>query len=358
MTEFEKQELFANQFPDETAKSSPSFWKWGVSAFVVMFLFTLLFTNAFYQRKFLISEIQKQMVYSIQSLNRFGWDLAYNEISFNAFPLLSLGEIKQVKLYNRYAHTSWNCEKISFDNSILDTQKLQIELEGKQFLSLNGNVHNLSMKKPEFFIEADDDGKIKDFSFTLHNFSIAGLADVEKIVFLGSRVYGQYGNWDAPYFKSLIEISNIKLNGLLDYPLTQTIHKIYVNSTIIGKIDFKENIQTSLHDWSAKNGHIEIDDFNVNWSPLLLVGKGDLYLNENFTPILQLNTTSKALDVLIDDLEKLHWLDSKGVFVAKILLSRKSYKSEEDDEHLTVTTPIAIRDDALLVEKISVKKFD
>ena len=87
------------------------------------------------------------------------------------------------------------------------------------------------------------------------------------------------------------------------------------------KINFTNNLRSDLREWLSKDGHWEIKDFNLSWSPLLLVGKGNLYLNENFKPILQLNTTSKALSVLIDDLEHKNWLDSKGVFVAKILLS-------------------------------------
>lgn len=351
-----QQNFFADHFSDEKKASAPA-WKWGVFSFVVVFLMGLLFTHSFLQRKVLIAEIKKQMVYSIEALNQFGWDLAYDNVSFNAFPLLPLGELNHVKLYNRYAHNSWNIEKIRFDNSILNTHRLNFEISGKQFLTVNAIVHKLNIEHQDFFIEIDDNQQIDALSLKLFNISIADIADIEQIVVLGNKINVQSVDTLSPSFKLAFEAANLKWNGLLNYPLSQNIRKIYVNSSIIGRITPSDNFRSDLREWLVKDGHITIEDLNISWPPLLLVGKGNLYLNENFKPILQLDTTSKALAILIDDLEKQNWLDSKGVFVAKILLDSKSYKSDEKDEYLTVTTPIALRDDALLIEKIVLKKF-
>ncbi len=353
----DKIDIFANQFPEEQKQNSRP-WKWGVFAFVVVLFIGVLFTNAFLQRKFLISHIKKQIAYSIDALNQFGWDIAYDNISFNAFPLLSLGEMSNVKIYNRYKRTSWNIEKIDFDNSILNAQKIYFDISGKQFLTYENKVHKISADNLELFIEVENNSIIRSISLKMLNFSLADWFDIDEIVFLAHHIPSENTEFQIPYFKSAIELTDIKLNGLLNYPLSQTIRKIYLNSDIIGKISFSKNFRSNLREWMAKDGHIKINDFNINWSPLLLVGKGNLYLNENFEPILQLNTTSKALSVLIDDLERLNWLDSKGVFVTKILLATKSYKSNETDKYLTVTTPISLRDDALLIEKIAVKKFN
>ena len=349
---------FADNFPEEKDLKSPSFWKWGVFSFVAVFFISLLFTHAFLQRQVLISHIKKQMAYSIQALNQFGWDVAYDNVSFHAFPLFPLGEINNLKLYNKFSKTSWNCETIRFDNSILRSQKLQFELIGKQFLTLPNGVHKIELANQEFILNIDDNGEIYLLSFKLFNISVADIADIKQAIVLGNQISSTSLEQPAPSFKLAFEISDIKLNGLLNYPLSQDIRRIYLNSEIIGKINFTNNLRSDLREWLSKDGHWEIKDFNLSWSPLLLVGKGNLYLNETFKPILQLNTTSKALSVLIDDLEHKNWLDSKGVFVAKILLSGKSYKQDENDQYLTVSTPISVRDDALLIEKIAVKKFN
>lgn len=349
--------IFADQFPDEV-RPQPHFWKWGVFTFLVVFLLGLLFINSFLQRKAFISQIKKQISYSIEALNQFGWDLAYDNVSFNAFPLSPLGEIENLKIYNRQKNVSWNAEKISFDNSILNTHKLNFEISGQQFVSFHSAAHKISVAQQEMFIEVDDHAEIALFSAKFFNISIADCADIEKFVVLSQKLPFPKDKTDAPSFEVKTEISDIVLNGLLDYPLAQNIRKIYFSGAVIGKVNFDENFRSALQEWLAKGGSFEINDFNISWPPLLLVGKGNLYLNEKFKPILQLNTTSKGLAVLIDELEQKNWLDSKSVFVAKILLSEKSYKQNAQDEHLTVTTPISLRDDALLIEKIAVKKFD
>ena len=49
------------------------------------------------------------------------------------------------------------------------------------------------------------------------------------------------------------------------------------------------------------------------------------------------------------------WLESKGVFVAKILLNSKAFKMNRDDKFMTVTTPIDYKDGKLMIENIVVK---
>ena len=352
-----KNDLFADTSVDEPLKKTHPV-RWGMFAFLAVFCIGVLFTNAFLQRKLLINQIKKQVTYSIEGLNQFGWDLAYDNVSFHAFPLLPLGEFNHLKLYNRYAHRSWNVEKVRFNNSILNPQKIVFEVSGKQFITFDNYVHKIDMQSQEIALEISDSGRIELFSAQILNLAVADWAEAEKIVLLGKDLPSSADEDLAPSFQVVTEISNIKLNGLLNYPLSQDIRKIYLNASLLGKIDFAENFRSSLREWLAQDGHVEINEFNISWAPLLLVGKGNLYLNENFKPILRLNTTSKALAVLIDDLEKKQWLDSKGVFVAKILLASKSYKSDENDAYLTVTTPISVRDDALLIEKIAVKKFN
>lgn len=350
--------IFIEDDPSEKKQSSFSAWWWGAFSFLAVFFVCILFTNAFLQRKVFISQLKKQIMYSIEALNQSGWDLAYDYADFNAFPLFPLAEFDNVKIYNRQKPIAWNCQNISFNNSIINPGKLIFQLEGKQFLSFDTKVHDVKIANLEIFSEHENNGNLKKISLKILDLSISDLADIEQIIFNCMQTETINSVRDLPSLKNILEIKNIKLNGLLNYPLTQTIKRIFIDSEIIGKINFENNFHSDLREWMLKDGHININDFNLNWPPLLMVGKGSLYFNENFKPILQLNTTSKALNVLIEDLESKNWLDSKGVFVAKILLSGKSYKSDEDDEHLTVTTPISLRDDALLVEKIAVKKFN
>ena len=349
--------LFEDQFPDKAPQKS-GHKKWLAFSFLAAFGVCLLFLNAFFQRQILIAQIKAKISYSITALNQFGWDLAYDNITFNAFPLLDLAIIRNPKIYKKDASFAWNGEKISLNNSILSPNKLTFYVDGRQNINVGGTAHDMTFALEDGHFYFSDTGNPQSFSAVLHDISVHDIVDIEDIHLAADFLSSQTHQAQLPTVKLVSEIKNAKLNGLLDYPLSQNIKKIYLQANLIGQLQFRSGFQSDLREWLAHDGHIEIEDFSINWPPLLLVGKGQMLLNEKFNPIIRLNTTSLALKQLIDDLEAKNWLDSKGVFVANILLNNKSYKSAEDDEHLTVTTPIALQDDAILIEKIVVKKFD
>ncbi len=332
--------------------------KWAAFSFIIAFLVVLLFSNAYLQRKALIYHIKQNMLYSLQALSESAWDVAYDDISFNAFPLADLGTIKNIKIYNKYDRRSWTCEYVNFDNSILMPSNFKITLAPKQFLMLDGKPHNLSIPNYQFSFSLSSTAYIQKILFQAYNIAIQDLADIEEFSFAFKTLAPNDVNPNAAFAKSVLELKNIKLNGLLNYPLSQNIKNIFIDSEIVGKIDFSAPFAAALREWLAQDGLVEIKDAQINWPPFLMVGKGTLTLNEKFAPVLRMNTTSKALMPLIEQLEQQKWLDSKGVFVAKILLNNKSYKNDENDEYLTVTTPISVIDNSLLIEKIAVKKFD
>lgn len=349
---------FEDNFPDENEKESVFHYKrWICFSFVAVFIFVLLFINALLQRNFVIAHLKKQIAFSIESLNQVGWDVAYDNISFGSFPLSDLLQVKNLKIYNPQTSVSWNCSDLSINNSVIFPEKLQIKFSEKTFLSTSQKTYNISLPYQDVFLTLDE-GKLQNFSAEFINLAIQDFADIEEWNFAAEIHYPTFSQQLAPSLKTVLEVKNIKLNGLLNYPLSQNIKKIYFSNRFIGHLNFENGFLSGIREWLAKDGYVEIDDFSLNWPPMLLVGKGKILLNENFEPIVSLNTTSLALERLIDDLEQKNWLDNKGVFVAKILLANKSYKSSENDKYLTVTTPITLQDDALLIEKIVIKKFN
>ena len=148
---------------------------------------------------------------------------------------------------------------------------------------------------------------------------------------------------------------SVNLNGLLDYPLTSYIRKMYAQFNLVGNLSGNEPFVTAAEKWLHEGGFVDVPNVTVSWDPLLLVGKGDIRFNENFEPTIQIKTSSKAIINLLNDLKNNKFLDRKGVFVANILLAAKGFKMKDDDEYLTISTPIAYRDNKLTVENITVK---
>lgn len=330
---------------------------WLGFSFILALIFTLAVINSFLQRRAIINHFKHEMNYAIKSLNQFDWDIAYDGISFNALYPSKLIEIENFKIYSRFKNRALNIEKLSLTNGFFSPEKLQLSADGSIDLVFDGDVHKINFGYNDIAIDLHRGEAPNNLTFRIQNLFISGWAEVKEIN-LASRIIAPLPiNNQFPFIRTYLDIRNIKLNGLLNYPLGQNIERIYANAEIIGQISTQKDFKQEIHEWLSQDGYIAIKEFNLSWAPLLMVGKGELSFNENIQPVLQLNTSSKALLELVEDLEKKEWLDSKGAFVAKILLNNKAYKADEADKYLTVTTPISIQEDALLIEKIAVKKL-
>lgn len=332
---------------------------WTRGAFLISFICVLLATNNYLQRRAAIDAFKNNFDYLLSSINESGWDIAYDKVEFGHLYPSSLAKFKNFKLYklidNPYKEIGWS--EISIDSGFFNPSQLSINLSPSGKLNYAGTQHKITLGNYDIEVEVIGNGSFNNLTADIKDLKISDWADIGSINYAARIIAPQQINDQSPFFKNYLEINNIKLNGMLDYPLSQNISRVYLEADIIGQIKKADTIKIALNEWLAKDGKIEIKDFTINWLPLILVGKGDLYFDDNLNPIVRMNTSSKALLNLLDQLDQKNWLDSKGVFVAKILLSNKAYKANLQDEFLTVTTPMAIQEDALLVQKIPIKKW-
>lgn len=332
---------------------------WAIGSFLISFVVILVVTNNYLQRRAAISTFKNNFDFLLSSINDSGWDIAYDKIEFGRFYPSNLITFKNFKIYklNDNPYKELNLSELKINNGFFSPKQLSIKLAPSAELNYAGKNHKIVMGDYHIEVEMTGNESLNNLTANINDLKISDWADIEKINYAARIIAPQQINDQSPFLKNYLKIENIKLNGLLDYPLSQNISRIYMEADIIGQIKKADTIKTSLNEWLARDGKIEIKNFTINWLPLLLVGKGDLYFNDNLQPIMKMNTSSKALINLLDQLEQKKWLDSKGVFVAKILLNNKAYKADQKDQFLTVSTPIAIQEDALLVQKIPVKKW-
>lgn len=336
----------------------PSSWLWMASAFILALSVFLILCSSFLQRRMIISQVQAQFDYVVSAFNDAGLDIAYDDLSVSRIYPFKLLKATNFKIYSIHQGNDfeWKLPELSISSGLLDRSTLTLNFPQFQELRYDGQDYKINLQANNITIEISKDG-LNNLEVELRNILVSDLAEIGEISFASRVVAPQQISDTGPFLQNYLEVKDVKLNGLLNYPLSQNIYRLYVNATVMGKINKTDTLQSSLHEWLARGGKIDIRSLTLNWPPLLLVGKGELYFNAKMKPIMRINTTSKALLVLINELDKKSWLDSKGAFVAKILLSNKAFKASPEDEQLTVSTPIAIQEDGLLIEKISVKKF-
>lgn len=162
---------------------------------------------------------------------------------------------------------------------------------------------------------------------------------------------------DSPFMEIRLLAENIRFDSSLEMPLASAVDKFYLHAVQVGALEAGETYQESIYGWLAEGGRFDIANLVLDWKPLIMVARGDVYFSEKLEPRLHLSTSSKALVPVMDILEEEQILDRKGVFVSRILLNNKAFKMAPEDEFSTVVTPIDYKENKLLIENIPVASF-
>lgn len=326
-------------------------------AFIVAGSLTLLIESLFLQRTMAIAQIKKQIYLLDTSLQEIGYDFAYDDLSFSPFYPFAIARAENFRILstNPNNYYEWSTSELKLSGGLFNTGNISINLGSKQYFQRGEKRFEYTIGESQINLKFAAPNGLKQWIIKLKNLNIKDVADIEEINLASRRMAPQQINELSPFFENYLELKNITLNGLLDYPLSQKINRIYLNANLMGVIKEDVSFRSRFESWVQLGGSLDIKNLVVNWPPFLIVGRGDFYFNERLEPNLHLNTSSKALFDLMNELGEKKVLDSKGIFVAKILLNNKAFKLNKDDKYYTVTTPIDYRDGKLSIENITVK---
>lgn len=336
-----------------------------------IFSFLLVFGTIYLtaSRTIAIKKVRANMAQSIQWLNEAGLDIAYDNIEFNALFFSPLITIDNLQIYNIDGRNnrsnidgmnSWSVtfNKIKAFSNIFGQPRIRFESSDGGLFMFNDFTSKMSSSQT-FMDISSKDGKFNELVWHAEDINIHDFAKIKKIVFLLQALEHNNNSSSVtmPSYDSYFEVNNVEINGLLNYPLSSHLKLFYAQSEIIGRITPDDSLFTAMETWLKEGGFIEIPNLIVQWEPLTLVARGNVNFNEKFEPKMHLNTSSKGILRLINDLQENSFLDSKNVFVANILLSNKAFKLNPDDKELTISTPISYSDGKISIENLTIKDF-
>ena len=328
-----------------------------VGAFVLSFVLMLTFIDVTLKRNAVIRTIKTELFTITTRLNEVGIDIAYDKIEFDNVFIYPLMIVKNLRLYNLKGENLWEIKlnELSARPKILSNGKIKIYSEAGAEFKYNDKVFYVKSSDAEIIVKLVKNKGIQEVELYLDGTNIKDFAKIKKVT-MALRLMDASSAISvlAPSVESHLELEDITINGLIDYPLTSNIRRIYSKVNLMGIFEGGD-ILIAAENWLQKGGFIDVSNLIVSWEPLLLVGRGDIRFSESFEPRVQLQTSSKAMLRLLSDLQKNKFLERKGVFVANILLGAKAFKLKEDDEHYTISTPITYRDGKLAIENITIK---
>ena len=143
--------------------------------------------------------------------------------------------------------------------------------------------------------------------------------------------------------------SNVKL------PLGQKIEEIYIKGRVVGGINSSID-QGSLSSWRDKGGIVEIDEFNLTYSKIILNSAGTLTIGQDFQPIGAFSAKIHNMDSAVDVLRKNGVIKSRDVLTIKLMLAAISENViEGGNQYLKLA--LTIQDNAVYLGPIKIFKF-
>ena len=248
--------------------------------------------------------------------------------------------------------------RVAVSADIFDIRKIRFHFSRNQ--TIQKGTQTWEMEVPQAFAEMtiSPENRFQDFNLRIADLTVKKLLTIRQINFAAQRMAPKQVNANGPFIETHLDVHDLTIADYTGWPMNKEVEYFYLNGNVIGTIERQPIFSESLYDWIEKDGHIEVKKMILNWQPLVMVAKGDLYFNENLAPNLTLNTSSLALVDTLDKMNANGWLEDKGVFVARILLNNKSFKKNQSDKYFTVTTPLKINNKQILIENIPVKTLD
>ena len=324
-----------------------------ISGFITLSLLIFWFV-----RGYTISILKQEIVKFEKSITETGYDFSYENLNFNRFSPFNILTINGLKIYSLDGknYYEWHIPELKIGSALFSSQNLKLSFSPEQSFQKGLNIYHLSTPNLTTKLQFNDNG-LKELNMTAKNFQITDVLSAEYFNVSVQKTDSEDGLKFNPFFESTINIKNIHIDSSVDQPLDKDIFRIYIHANVAGKIQTAETYRESIDEWLHSGGMIDIKRLIVNWNPLLMVARGDMYFNEKLEPNLHLMTSSKAFIETLDLLEKDNLLDRKGTFVVKILLNNKAFKLRKDDLYNTITTPINFNSGEVLIENIPIKKL-
>ena len=320
----------------------------GVAAAMLLIIWAVL------ARNYGVDSLKKELGKIIESVNVSGYDIAYDQIEFSTVSPFKIMEIKNFKLY-KIADTRWELTipEVRLNADILNYKKLNLDVSRHALLNIGQQEYPVNLEGAVISLTFDDCG-FYNLAGEMRDLLISRIAKIETVKFATQRTQAKALTGSKPFLENYLELANIDLLTNNTWNMSPRIDEFYINANIIGKITGAKSYQQALRKWKDNDGSIEVKKLILNWKPLVMVSRGNIYLDGQFNPSLKLITTSKALIETMDNLEKAEVLEKKGVFVSKIVLSNKARKISEDEDFYTIITPLTLSSDEMTIEGIPV----
>ncbi len=332
-----------------------------IMTFVLSFIIVLSGLYIIAYRGLAVKKIRSSLPVIVSSLNQIGIDIAYDNIKFSPLFFLPMMQVERPQIYALDEINYW---KLQFSElkayvSPFKSDKIVLTFANNGQITFDNETY--TTENAAAFIELElVDNQVNQISLQLNDFVVTHFADIKNLTYKLQRSNLSNTSKDVlvTSWNSFFNVSDITINGLVNYPLSSQLKQLSLQANVIGDFQFEDDFLLSMENWVRNNGFIDIPNLVLQWQPLTMVGRGQCKFSKQLAPDLTFNTSSKGLFKLLESLRNLKLVDNKNIYVAKILLNNKAYRLKDNDDELTITTPISYANGKISIDNLVIKDFD
>lgn len=308
-----------------------------------VFVLGLLVMWGMLARAYGVECLKAELNKMVTTLNKYGYDIAYDNIKFSSVSPFKMMEIENLMLYSfdKQNYKAVKIPSLSVNASLWDYRKLNVKIAPQQMWSFGDTDYQAEAETSDMLVSFDENG-MYNLLLVMNNYQINGVAKAKTI-----RIAMQKDDTTNEYImKNFWDIRNVKLLTENTWNMANEIEELYAD------FEIKETTNIMPSGDEIRNAHIDVNKFIINWKPLVMVARGAVEFDDANKPVAKLISTSKELIPTLDNLEKAQVIDSKGAFVAKIILGKKTQQIIEGEDYYTIISPLEISPDKITLESI------
>ena len=290
-----------------------------------------------------------------------GYTVGFAAPEIGGFPLLIRAVLAKPHLQRDALE--WRGERMKIELQPWSFRKIRIDLEGKQWLTLQEGAERMTLAPSEAAIVArlSETGRLDNAALLMRDLQVTNPASVSLLqaaeIWLEAKAPQTPPASHADESLALaLSAADIVLPKNIDGPLGRNLAKLRADLQIRGAVPggaFAEAVET----WRRSGGTVDVDWFQVNWGELDLRAKGTVALDDQSRPLGAFSTDIRGHNHAVDALVALGVLELGTATMTKIGLALLA-KSPPEGGPPVLTLPVTAQDGHLYAGPLKVLDLD
>ncbi|MEC9153249.1 MAG: DUF2125 domain-containing protein [Pseudomonadota bacterium] len=290
-----------------------------------------------------------------------GFTVSYDGPDFGGFPLLVRAVLKNPQLQrNAFA---WRGERMQIELQPWNFQRIRIDLEGKQRVTLKEGAAQMTLVPTEAAIVAklSEVGRFADATLLVHDLTLSNPAEqsllqVAEIWLKATAPTTSPASHQDVSLGLSLSAADILLPRGLDGPLGRKISKIRADLQVRGSVPSGSR-EEALEAWRRSGGTVDVNWLQINWAKFDLRAKGTIALDNKVRPIGAFSTDIRGHNQALDALVAHAVLEPATATMAKIGLTLLA-KSPPEGGAPVLTLPVTAQDGHLYAGPLKILDLD